>query len=365
MEIADFNVNLGEQIFQIGNEKYPLNVEENYTKFVFDKKDYLLLFVDAPMRKHTNLFIYEDILESIPVIISKQNFDKWLKWAASIYNNVISIPQVDKIPIDMVFEEFKNFILEHKDDVMPEHIKLLESVMTNYVSNIEEINKLCFVNDFAQIEMKSDCIEDVFVDLKNFIERYNAYLQPQIMSISNTLYFYNVLLNLAFIIMITTSSSLFITKNILIGHILGCVLIDIITDRNGKELFIKKANEKAVEILQFYYKEFPILRKIQNPNDLIMINPIKDNLQEFDKKQKIQMLPNILTYNMSDYQRIETLYTSFVKGVEGDVFNKLPEFNQFYQKILKPLIIPKSVCGFYDTSAIIPHLLTMIELDQK
>lgn len=88
--------------------------------------------------------------------------------------------------------------------------------------------------------------------------------------------------------------------------------MDIVTDKCSYELYVKRRNPKAAELVTKYYRKYPILTSIRNRFEIYSKTYNQHNLVDELSREKINLLPYIFTFNINPKDRILYIYESFL-----------------------------------------------------
>lgn len=118
-------------------------------------------------------------------------------------------------------------------------------------------------------------------------------------------------------------------------HYFLCGILDIITDRTSRELFIDKRHQGATELRTYFEYNYPFLKKFTSPSKMkeLMQNgkvnkTLYDKFVDEIKDHNIKLYPFILTWNFElDMDRFKFIYKEIKKEMKKDNNRLFSNFN--------------------------------------
>ena len=365
------------------DEKYAIN---SLTR-EFDSANgtrYIIYNLNVTLRLHTSICDYCDKTFQIPAIIE---YTKAIDLIKKLINISVHNLAVDSIPCDksigQTYEDIKTSLknmislIEIEDpETKNQATKLMQifSTMCDLLHSEEVENGI--LSSFPMcynlsVDLDTTPMGKLLEYLIEYIVAYNMY-HPQIMSYhslnNNIGYIYVVI----YILVVNASilpSYLFTKNEDIIMHGFFSMFIDIITDKCGKLLYIEGKNDYASSLLRKYHASYPVLKKITSRQAAKRYGHMLEPLMQDLKKETINMIPYLISYTMTDEERILYLYEYIGQNKKALTSNDGIQTKWFttseYLDMLKTVTGSLSAnFGRYDMKSlekILPNILRYIE----
>lgn len=363
----------------------PCQLDANQT-FQYNGVAYVMFQNTLTLRQHTSFSEFTTQKFKTPFIIGVAVAEEIIKDIINIssYNlNVInSLTNESMITRSLpdTFIKIKNSLvsLSTTSDVPMEdaHGQTLSKtlqLLTNICDSIssEDILNGIFASQASQLTVKLNPtlpVGDVLSQFIEYIVNYvcfdDAIIQMRGLNSSLDL-FYSVI----YVIMLYESfipTDLFTTTTDLIMQTLIQIIYDGVTDRTSAELFIRERNETATALKRKYFAQYKFLLASEINNVELKNSDIMSKVQQ----ESITLMPYLLTFSMSDHQRVCFLYNHFYenrKELPIALSAKWLGYEQLFNYlalIWKPTVRCPSR---YDTDAfltIIPELLSLFQVEE-
>lgn len=364
------------------NDRLKFNINPQTKEFDYENGvRYICYNLNINLRTHNTICEYVDETFKIPAVIEKTKAVDLIKKLINISAHNLSITSIpcDKT-INQAYDEIKtslkHMILSsnhniHDSNIMNELNKMMK-IFSSCVDSIqsEDIEKgilasypMCYN---LKIDINTTPVGKVLEYLLEYIVAYNSF-HP------NTLPYHSLNNNIGHIytiIYILTVDSSSIDSNVftktedIILHSLFSKFMDVVTDRCGKILFINENNTHAKTILRQYHTKYPILSKITSRETAKLyghqLGPIIEQLQ----KEEINLIPFLISYTMSDEERILYIYEYISRNkqvLEKDKIQTKWFSSEEYLNILKKVTesVKKSMYTITILQDIIPYFISM------
>lgn len=310
-------------------------INKTTNEFIYNGKTWVLYNNVLTMRKHSSLATFETKKFKMPYIISREDAMDTIHLIINISANHLNIIDkstkrslVTKSFID-TFNEIKSklskFADQQKnttevDSTIFESLALLTQICDKI--SAEDILKGLFAAKSNKITIAidtNDSISTVLSQLVEYIINYTSFDESiiQMRGLNNAMDYMYTIISILNMFSSIPPSNIYSTLNNSIMHQLMELLYDTVTDRSSKELFILERSFAATEMKKHYFQKYKFLK---TSNAITSPELGTSNLCNELANENISMYPHILTFTMSDNERISYLYNYFLSNK-----NKIPD----------------------------------------
>lgn len=360
--LYDFIMSESSQIVGIKYEdkEYPID-DTGYMCKIGDQS-YCIYRSIQSLRTHNSVADYSDTKYDIPVIISMEDALYLIQKFVNLTQHSITI--VNFPPNATVEETLKDII---------EKMQSNEKISKLLAVGVSLLNEKTLVDAFSvgtksliTLEVPNNSISSTLTYIEELIYSYVTYddcllhIHPLNSHLSMLLYCFRCLLSN----MIILPRNIFVNPDQLVVHYFVSLIMDLFTDRCSKELFINRRSDAATNILKKYHMKYPILTKI---NTIEQWNLLPSSFYDEIAHESVSLMPYILTYNMSDENRILCIYNHLKKAIDTtDEHRKLLSAEEFYLILTKfAANVNKSYYSYNVFLEVLPIIQSVLSQDER
>lgn len=351
---------------------YKLDANNNFTH---DGTSYIIYNNCTTTRTHTSLTEFTTQLYSIPMIMESSV-------ALDVVNYIINLNCflmnfVDKSgrslksktwteACDALMSELKLTVnqssIEQANMIIESLDALYKSISLDRVEKALHSSKIIPIN--ATLDIKSP-LGTVLSGLMSYVGDYITFgegtINHRLLNSSMDLIF-TVISLFADFKSTLIHTDLFTDKPALIGNRMAGFVYDFLTDRVTKELFIKRRNKIACDLINQYEAQFPFLRN--NNVDAINSQLVLSNLMATLENESLELYPYITLLYVDDNTRLAKLYAYFSanqKALANTNF-KWPSRVEYFN-IIKSFVPSLNTPLIYDSTLLLDSLPKIINLE--
>lgn len=276
-------------------------------------------------RLHKNLLDYKDVIEFMPAYISKSNAEKIFSWTTSLgIAEITNVPKISRKEVIIELNEvFQNVALLNDTD--NKFGSILQSIYNIFVSTMNDTSDSAFTKsatmEIQTINYNGSNVSETMSNLCELIihmitfNKHVLEMIPLVTSEFATLY----IMLFTIVSKSRFHDSIIFKQDVVIVHIFGMLIIDVLTDKLSRELWLNGNVTITKGIMNHFREQCPGFRT--HTSDMPATHELKASLDRFlaNKQYSEYNLQTFLySSNFDSRPRIEFLlnqiFQNFKKG---------------------------------------------------
>lgn len=329
----------------IDNVSYKVNEQLMFTK---DGQQFLVFSFPFSRRTHNTMWSVNDQMVMCYAFAPVESLKSWLEIVVALLPPIfVASGDIRQLSMHDAFWSLQNLISDFNTDsktsnpeINNQYMNIINTLLktidiktiSEYLIESQPITFTMDIND----NTLSQTVQNVIVVLYQFYSYHENLVKYHSLSCTADIICY--ILSTVLLLYTELDSSFLLTKDDLSVHLVLSLIIDLMIDRCGTELYINQRHEIAKMWVQQYQRKYPF---IQNIKTNTQISKYAHQIKQLDTSNKL-IYPYIISFNMSPSEHFNFRMQLLLDNISGNFLT----IHELKHKLLEQ-ITQKLINGLY------------------